>query len=300
MLHQSFKSKWIPDRASRDRTTSQPHPLRKCPSIPGHFSYFTYVIVGMMLVVAAGPGCRPGAPPPPPNPTAAATLPGVATLPPAPEQLRSDLVPFFTLIQKSDYGAARIRLKKHLTLNADDGQAAFLFGLTHQRERDYAKARPWFEQAVRDAPAYDATYYFYGTALTYLGEPDLARKAFAHHLHFNPESGDSILGVARLDLEAGDVEAAEPRFRRALELLAGNEMRTADRSDAHLELARILRDRDELADARVNLEQALRINPQNAEAWFTLAQICRRLDDRDCAATAQQRHEDLQSRPAAD
>ena len=131
--------------------------------------------VGVPAVLAAvlatgSAGCdrpapeTPAAPPPP----AAVTPPPDAAAPT--EALTAPLSDHFRLIEQQRTGAARVRLRKHLNRNPDDGRAAFLFGLSYHREKRYALARPWFEQAIEHAPEYDPAWYFFGWALYYLGE----------------------------------------------------------------------------------------------------------------------------------
>ena len=55
------------------------------------------------------------------------------------EALRGDLVTFYRLIQSRQTGPARVRIRKHLILHPDDGQAEFLFGLSYHREKRYGR-----------------------------------------------------------------------------------------------------------------------------------------------------------------
>ena len=93
-----------------------------------------------------------------------------------PVVLAESLAPFYRLIVDRDTGAARVRLRKHLNKNPDDGQAEFLFGLSYHREKRYGLARPWFEDAIEHAPDYPPAHYFLGWTRYYLG----AKRAFVN------------------------------------------------------------------------------------------------------------------------
>ena len=100
-----------------------------------------------------------------PSPEATTPGPMPSTGETAPIPLGPELRAATELIGRQQTDSARARLQPFIEAHPDDGQAAFLLGLTYHREKRYALARPWFESAEALAPDYHPTYHFSGWCL---------------------------------------------------------------------------------------------------------------------------------------
>lgn len=210
--------------------------------------------------------------------------------------LRDQLVEHFVLIQQRETGGARVRLRKILNRDPDDGQAAFLFGLSYHREKRYALARPWFEQAIEHAPDYQPTYYFLGWCLYYLGDTAASGEAFQQHQRFNPNEADTHFALGLLDLDADRLDAAEQRFRHTIALLKSAEDRAKDLSKAHARLADVMIRRGEFESAKVELKLATNLYEDHYEAHYKLFRVLTRLGELEAALEAQHAFLDARQR----
>jgi tetratricopeptide (TPR) repeat protein len=192
------------------------------------------------------------------------------------------------LIRQGRFGPARVRLRRHLDDYPDDGRAEFLFGLTYHRERHYGQAKPHFERSNSLDPDYAVTSYFLGWCLFYLGDLDAASAAFERHLAAAPLEGDTHFALGLIALEEGRLDDAEASFRRAIGLQEGRTDRRREIAKAHGRLADVFIDRDDLEQARSELETAIALYPDHYESHYKLFRVLTRLGDTDGAAAAQQ------------
>lgn len=199
--------------------------------------------------------------------------------------MSGDLVEIVRLIGQHQTGDARDRLAGYLAGHPDDGRAEFLLGLTYHREKRYGLARPHFETAARLDPGYHPTYHFLGWCLYYLGEPEAARRAFERHLELE-EEGDSHYALGLIAFDADRLDEAERRYRRAIELQEGNRGRVAEVAKAHARLADVHLRRDELEQARAELEFATGMWPQHYAAFYKLSMVLARLGEQEAAQRA--------------
>ena len=205
------------------------------------------------------------------------------------------MLPYFDLIASGRYGVARVRLRRHLAVHPDDGQAVFLFGLTHHRQKRYDAACEHFDRAVELAPRFDAAWYFRGWASYWAGRPEVARASFERHRRLRPEAADTWHGLGLLALDAGTPEEAATCFIAAESRFAAGD-NPRGRSKALIGLSDAHRMTGHLEDAVAALEQALRLYPDHYEGWQRLARLRRRLGDPDGAARATEAYEAARAR----
>jgi tetratricopeptide (TPR) repeat protein len=283
------------DSAGRPTTPTRSQTY-ECSHIMSDLSATIARVVGIGVVIAVA-GCGSGGdagddPTSDPAPQAAAAVGaavGAAVQPRTTTVLRPELAEFYRLIEQRRSGPARVRLRKHLNLNPNDGQAEFLFGLSYHREKRYALARPYLESAMRNEPGYALTPYFAGWGLYYLGEPDAARSMFERHLEHQPDEGDSHFALGLIALDEDDLDDADRRFRRALELHGDLPGREKDRSKAHALLGDVAIRRGEWERAREELLIATESyrDPDHYAAYYKLYRVLLRLGDADAAEAAQ-------------
>lgn len=213
--------------------------------------------------------------------------------------LDPELVELFRMIGRGDMEAARRQLVPHLEEHPADGQAEFLLGLSYHQEFRYGAALPHFERARELAPMYHPIHHFTGWCLYYLGEPAESRAAFERHLELMPREGDSHYALGLIAQDSGDLDAAEDRFRQAIELQREMPHRAGSRANAHVGMAEIQARRGRLDDAERELRTAVSLVPNHDEAWFQLYRVLTRLDRPDEAAEALKRHESILARQSS-
>ncbi len=259
----------------------------------------------MLLLMAAGCGDQgdpgqgqsggpTGGEPPPDNEDG---TPPDDAMPDAPSAaLNPDLAPIFALISQNQLGLARDRVTDHLQQNPDSGQAQFLLGLTFHREKRYALARPHFAKAAEFSPQFHPTYHFYGWCLYYLGETEQARTAFQEHLRLAPSEGDSYFALGLLAMEADQLDEAERRFRKAIDLQSENPRRRRDVAKAHARLGDLYIRREQLELAKEHLLDATNLWPQHYAAYYKLHLVLNRLGEPKAAEEAFQQYRLWQQR----
>lgn len=249
----------------------------------------------MLLLVAAGcrdqgdPGqgqaARPtGGEPPRDNKDVAPR--DRATAAAATATLDPDLAPIFDLISQNQIGPARDRATDYLHRNPQAGQAQFLLGLTYHREKRYALAQPHFAKATEFSPQFHPTYHFYGWCLYYLGETEQAQTAFQEHLRLAPSEGDSHFALGLLAMDADQLDEAERRFRKAIDLQSDNPRRQRDVAKAHARLADLYIRREQLESAKTHLQTATNLWPQHYAAYYKLHLVLNRLGEPEAAEEA--------------
>lgn len=131
------------------------------------------------------------------------------------------------------------------------------------------------------------------TAVTALraGELDKARGLLGEALRLVPDDPDAVYNLALVELRAGDEPAALAGFERVLALERGNpdgvtrELKVQALNNAAI----VYFSRREYLDAETALDEAVRLVPTDANAWFNLALTRQRLGRGDDAYVALQR-----------
>ncbi|MCH2135434.1 MAG: tetratricopeptide repeat protein [Phycisphaerales bacterium] len=224
----------------------------------------------LTLLAVATLGCDPKTPTAPP---AAAVTQAIPTPP-----LEPSLREAFVFIEQGRPDVARVRVRRAMTDDAPNAQAAFLMGLAHHVERRHAKALPWFEQSCAAPDVYPPAWHFKGWALFWLGRPDEAQSAFEHHLCLTPDEGDSHFAIGLIELERANWDEAEARFNRAIQLQEGRDDRVDGQAKAMARLAEVIEQRDgDLERAQQLLAEALDLQGDLHEAGFRRARLLRRL-----------------------
>ncbi len=243
----------------------------------------TLILVLAAALVAAGGGCG--------DDQAARQPDGPKSAPPAeqtakPVSLSPELTAAARLIADGKTDQARTRLEAHLAEHPDDGQAAFLLGLTYHRQKRYTRARPWFESAVRLAPDYHTVHHFHGWCLYYLGDMPGARAAFNRHIEAVPGEGDSHFALGLIAFNDDRLDDAQRRFARAIDLQRNKPGRRGDVAKAHARLADVHIRRDELEQAKTQLLLATSLWPQHYAAFYKLSRVLNRLGEPEAADEA--------------
>jgi tetratricopeptide (TPR) repeat protein len=103
-------------------------------------------------------------------------------------------------------------------------------------------------------------------------DPEGARDAYGRALELDPKHADAHVNLGCLEHEAGRLRAAEQHYRAARAARAGD-------GTAAFDLGVVLEDLDRLEESRAAYEQALAVEPGNADAHYNLARLHDRLGD---------------------
>lgn len=193
------------------------------------------------------------------------------------------------MMRAERFDSAEAALRGALAERKGDGQIAFLLGVAIQKQKRYADAKPYFEQALaskQSFPEVDYVFHFLGWCAYYLGDLALARDAFDEHLRRVPNEADSVFGLGVVALDDDRLDDAESAFTRAIAMQEKDPKAARDVAKAKARLGDVLVRREKLADAERVLRDAVTLYPDHYEAWAKLARVLDRLERPDEAAKA--------------
>jgi len=199
-------------------------------------------------------------------------------------------------INQERFMEARALLALYMKGKPESAPREFMHGLTYHKEKRYEQARPFFERAVTLDPGYRPGWYFYAWCLYYLGDLAKSRECFERHLGMDPLEGDSHFGLALIDMDEGDLDAAEANLLKAIQLQQNNPRRMREVAKAHARLGDVYATRDQLEEAKRELFLATELWPDHYEAHFKLARVLTRLGDDAGAAESMRNFESIRSR----
>ncbi|MFT5081711.1 MAG: tetratricopeptide (TPR) repeat protein [Gammaproteobacteria bacterium] len=171
-------------------------------------------------------------------------------------------------------------------------RAEFMVALSFHKAKQYADARPHFDQASRgpDFQGKQALPYFQGWCYFWLGELDAAEASFQLHLTHSAE-GDSHFGLGVIALDRGDAVAAKVELQKALELFeakvaSGDLGAKRDLAKTHARLADVYLDSDDFTQAKSHLLLAVQLDSDRSAVWYKLYQVHLELGEATPAANA--------------
>lgn len=183
------------------------------------------------------------------------------------------------------------------------GTSAFAYeniGIGFSREKRFAEAVPFLEEAIVRAPSAPGPYYNLGVALMNLGREEPSGAAFAAAIRLNPDHAAAHDNLGGLLAKSGDLASAERHFREAYRVNPSSPLTLNNLGNVAFELRRpteaadwyrkALAAKPDYVDARLNLAQAwialgrtedarrelreaMRIEPGNREAIDVLREI---------------------------
>jgi tetratricopeptide (TPR) repeat protein len=180
---------------------------------------------------------------------------------------------------------AILLLKTVIQRNPSDADARLLLGslFAEAKQRDEAIAQ--LTEATRLRPRSAEAQNALGEAYTTLGSYPMARGPFERAVALNPNFGVAQLNLGRVLIDAQQFDAAAPHLDRAIQTLKPDE----DGASAHYLRAKVYTARSDFRKAADELQKALSIRVDFAEAWSDLGQTRKALFDSDGALTAFQR-----------
>jgi Tfp pilus assembly protein PilF len=147
-------------------------------------------------------------------------------------------------------------------------------------ELDAKGAVPKFEEALRTFPS-DPDIHFRFGAFLMLQQPQRGILELKKTLELDPGHIPALVGLASIYLKNGDNPNALEYARKAVEA-APNDFAT------HTIYGRVLLETDDTAAAATQLEAAVKLAPESADAHYSLATAYSRLGRKDAAQREQE------------
>jgi tetratricopeptide (TPR) repeat protein len=159
--------------------------------------------------------------------------------------------------------------------NARDADARLLLGSVLAEAGNRAESIPQLEEGVRLRPNSAEAHHALGEALHTFGEIKAARAEFEKAVKLDPQFGQAQADLGSGLFQAGEFQAAAEHLDRAISIL-GN---SPDSAYPRYLRAKIYTDRNEVEKAAAELNQAVSLRPDFAEAWSDLGQSRKALFD---------------------
>ena len=173
------------------------------------------------------------------------------------------------IFRKRDPEGGIDELKQAIKADPWYGPSYILLGLANMQLQRWSAAQLAFSEGSKVEPGNAQTYLGLGSALNEQHDFAAAQKALEHSLDLNPNSAEAHYELARTLCSLEKWDAAEPHARRALEI-------NPDYSGPHALMANIYLEQRDLASARNEFQEYLRLDPDGslaAAAKQTIAQI---------------------------
>ncbi len=198
---------------------------------------------------------------------------------------------------KDNLTAAVPEFEKAAALDPQLPDPAYTLGVIYMQEGRYPEAIADLKRAAELQPKNGDAWALLGSVLKDSGDAAGALDALQHAIALEPDQPSLHIQVATLDIQAGKREeaAAERKIAAALSRAANNRQRAS----FALKSGRVLLDQNKLADAILQLHNAVEADPSSAEAHRLLAQAYTRQGKTEEAAAEQKRVTELASAPAA-
>ena len=195
-------------------------------------------------------------------------------------------------LRAGDFAAAEQAARRWSGSDPANLRATFYVGLALHKQKRHAEALTFLERAdaAPDAAFAESPHvpHYLGWCRYYLGDLAGARVAFERHAAAFPEYDDTQFALGLIAFDRDEVDEAERRFRRALELLqrAGGDAGATtarERAKCLARLGDVALRRGDLESAERDARAAVALWPDHHEAWAKLARV---LDRRGKAAEA--------------
>jgi Tfp pilus assembly protein PilF len=246
--------------------------MPQCSDGPARATRVAFIFVGAIVATTAATDAAP-------SPTDAS---------PGSDVLSRSLV----LIHEGRQDAARELLEPALDERPGWAEGHATLALTYVEEERWETASKLFERALElDAELHKARVP-YGWCLYYLGELERARASFRAYLEHEPDYLDAVYALALIDFDDDELGSSERLLRRVI--LLGRTRRDLGRQAmAHARLGDLYVRQGKLSRAKLELQRAIELDPDNAKAHFKLSRVLQLLGDAGGAAEARETYESL-------
>jgi protein O-GlcNAc transferase len=175
-------------------------------------------------------------------------------------------------------GLLRLLVKKE-PRNAD---VRLLLGSLLMEAGDRSESIAQLSEAVRLRPKSAEAHNALGEAYNFFGETKSARPEFERAVELNGSDAQAHVNLAAVLLSEGDAQSALPHLDQAVRLLGPK----PEADYAHYLRAKVYSNRRDFARAAADLERAVSLKPDFAEAWSDLGEARKNLSDDDGALAA--------------
>jgi tetratricopeptide (TPR) repeat protein len=179
---------------------------------------------------------------------------------------RAPLDRAWDLLAKGQRAEAVRLLNEMISANPRDAEARVLLGSVLMEEGKGSESVAQLSEAVRLRPDWAQAQNALGEALKAFGDPDGARKAFEKAIKCDPGFAQAQVNLGLVLIESGDSSTAAPHLDRAIQLLGQN----PEAAYPHYLLAKIYSGQAQIKKAAAELQQAITLQPEFAEAWSDL------------------------------
>lgn len=169
--------------------------------------------------------------------------------------------------------------------NARDADARLLLGSLLQEKGDRTGSIAQLSEAVKLRPQSAEAENALGESYNSFGDAKAAREAFEKAVELNAGFAQGQANLGMVMVEAGQFAGAVPHLNSAIRLMG----RTADSAYPRYLLAKAETAQNEVAKAATQLEEAVSLRPDFAEAWSDLGIARKSLLDDAGALTAMER-----------
>lgn len=182
----------------------------------------------------------------------------------------------------ADFEAAGRMARRWADAQPGSARAAFYVGLSFHKQKRHAEALAFLERAEaapdNDFPEAAHVPHYLGWCRYYLGDLAGAHRAFEAHAAAFPEYDDTQFALGLVAFDRDELDEAERRFRRALELLrraAGDAApgTARERAKCLARLGDVALRRGDLESAERDARAAVELWPDHHEAWAKLARV---------------------------
>ena len=179
------------------------------------------------------------------------------------------------LLAKGSTRTALAMLRDIVAADPSNTEARILLGTTLALEGSRSDSIQQLTEAVRLQPDSAEAYQALGMALARFVETKAARDAFEKAIELNPKLADAHVHLSLILAQSGDWDLARKHLDRAIEL----QHNTQAAARAYYLRAGIHGEQNELEAALADLERAVQLRPDFAEAWSDLGVVRRNLLD---------------------
>lgn len=196
------------------------------------------------------------------------------------------------LIHEGRQAAARELLEPALEQRPDWAEGHATLALTYVEEQRWETAVKLFERALELDAELHKVRLPYGWCLFYLGELERARASFRAYLEHDPDFPDAVYALALIDFDDDELASSERLLRRVI--LLGRIRRDMGRQAmAHARLGDLYVRQGRPSRAKLELQRAIELDPDNAKAHYKLSRVLQLLGDTNGAAEARATYESL-------
>src|SRR5882724_5618382 len=170
------------------------------------------------------------------------------------------------LVSVGSFDKAEAMLRQTIAADPSNIDARVLLGKTLALRGVRGEAIGQLAEAVRLNPSSGTAHNEFGMVLSRFVEVRAARQEFERALELDPGLAEAHVNLSLVLAQAGELAAASDHLDRAMEL-QGNHPKAAY---AHYLKAKIWGAQDQMDKAMVELQWAVRLRPDYAEAWSDL------------------------------